>query len=145
MCWIKVAEAPWALEWPREVDKMKGLREMIASLSCENILECFYGLNEVDIAIYSTLLRKREARIEEISSAVKRGENAVYKSLQKLVVSGVATREKRVLESGGYYYVYRPIPPDAVAQDMERMLEVWYRRIKETIREFSRKGVEVWL
>jgi predicted transcriptional regulator len=124
---------------------MKGIREMISNLSCENILECFYGLNEVDIAIYSTLLRKKEARIEEISSEVNRGENAVYKSLQKLVVSGVATREKRVLGSGGYYYIYRPIPPDAVAEDMERMLEVWYRRIKETIREFSRKGVEVWL
>jgi len=124
---------------------MKGLKEIITSLSCDNILECFYGLNEVDTAIYSTLLRKKEAKIEEISVEVKRGENAVYKSLQKLVMSGVATREKRVLDGGGYYYIYRPVPPDAVAEDMERMLETWYRRVKETIREFSRKGVEVWL
>ncbi len=117
---------------------MKGLKEAIANLSCESILECFYGLNESDIQTYFLLANSGELKIEEISRHFKKSENTVYKSLQKLMMAGIVLREKRVIRGGGYYYTYRALPPLKVAEDMERILKEWCVKVRKTIGEFRK-------
>lgn len=115
---------------------MKGLKDAISNLSCENILECFYGLNESDIRTYQLLAKKGELRIEEISKHFRKSENTVYKSLQKLMMAGIVLRDKKVIKGGGYYYTYKALPPIKVAEDMENILREWCVRVRKTIDEF---------
>jgi predicted transcriptional regulator len=122
---------------------MKSIKEAIDRLNCDNVLECFYGLNEADIAIFNTLRKLGPTRIEKISREIKKGENAVYKSLQKMMMAGIVVREKKTIEDGGYYYVYRAENIERMVQEMLNLLERWYRRMKEVIEEFieiSRKA-----
>ncbi|WP_456368505.1 helix-turn-helix domain-containing protein [Geoglobus sp.] len=116
---------------------MKGIKDAVSSLTCDNILECFYGLNESDVQIYRMLAEHDEMRIEEISRQSGRSENTTYKSLQKLMMAGIVLREKRVIKGGGYYYTYRALPPDEVAEMMERILEEWCVKVRDTIIEFK--------
>ena len=118
---------------------MKSIREAISRLNCDNVLECFFGLNQSDVSLYLLLLTSGEMRIEEISRALKKAENSVYRSLQKLMLAGVVIREKRIIEGGGYFYVYRALPAKDVAEEMRKLLSVWCEKITEAIEEFERK------
>jgi len=122
---------------------VRGLKESISNLSCENILECFYGLNESDIQTYKLLISRGELRIEEISRESGKSENTVYKSLQKLMIAGIVLRDKKVIRGGGYYYTYKALSPPEVADDMERILREWCVKVRNTIEEFRSKYGEV--
>jgi len=117
---------------------MKSLREVIAALRCDNILECFFGLNEFDVAVYKTLVGKA-LRNQELAKFLNKSENTVYKSLQKLIMCGLVLREKRCVDGGGYYYVYRAANPEQVARKMEREVEELRNRLMKSIAEFEVK------
>ncbi len=118
---------------------MKTIRDSLTILSCDNVLECFYGINESDVEVYRILLSGGPKKIEEISSIAGKSENTTYKSLQKLMMAGIVIREKRLIKGGGYYYTYRAVNPDQVANEMREILENWYRKVVDTIEEFRRK------
>ncbi len=115
---------------------IRSIREAIHTIKCDNILECFFGLNELDVLIYKCLINK-PMRSQEIARIVKRGENAVYKSLQKLIICKLVLREKRCYENGGYYYVYVAVDPKKVAENMEREVRELEEKLIKAIEEFK--------
>ncbi|AEA46235.1 helix-turn-helix domain-containing protein [Archaeoglobus veneficus] len=122
---------------------MMSIREAITALSCENVLECFFGLNEFDILIYRTLLKLGGARIEQLAETIEKSENTIYKSLQKLMLCGLVFREKKTIEAGGYYYIYMPVEPERVAEKMRKMLGELCKRVDTAINEFVTEFREV--
>ena len=118
---------------------MKSIKEAISRLNCDNILECFFGLNQSDISLYFLLLSSGEMKIDEISKVLKKAENSVYRSLQKLMLAGIVIREKKIIEGGGYFYVYRAIPAREVAEEMRKLLSAWNKKMSEAIEQFERK------
>ncbi|WP_290596027.1 MULTISPECIES: helix-turn-helix domain-containing protein [unclassified Archaeoglobus] len=114
---------------------MKSIKEMVSTLNCGNMLECVFGLAPVDVRVYEALLRGME-RIEEISKAVGKGESAVYKSLQRLLIAGMAYRIKMPLEGGGYYFIYKPTPKEKVAEEVDKVIQELCVRVKKTLEEF---------
>ena len=113
---------------------MKSLRELASLLSCDNLLECVYGINSNDVEIYRVISRGIE-RIEEISRVAKKSESAVYKSVQKLVAAGIVYREKVAMNGGGYYYVYRAVPKERVAEDILRILDEFCSKVRRVVEE----------
>ncbi|HDD35871.1 MAG TPA: TrmB family transcriptional regulator [Archaeoglobus veneficus] len=118
---------------------MRSIKEMLMNLNCKNFLECFYGLNESDIDVFRILVQLREAKIDELSKALKKSENSVYKSLQKLLMAGLVIRDKKLIEGGGYYYTYKPSNLDEVVAEMHKVIDAWYVKIKSTIDEFAKE------
>jgi len=124
---------------------MKSIKEAISRLNCDNILECFYGLNEADIHIFKTLRSLGAAKIDVLSKNLGKGENSVYKSLQKMMVAGLVLREKKTIDDGGYYYLYRAESAERLASEMNTLLDRWYFKMKQVIQEFvemDKKEVE---
>ena len=117
---------------------MRSIKEMLVNLNCENFLECFYGLNEADVEIFRNLVELEEARIEDLSLTVKKSENTVYKSLQKLLVAGLVIRDKKLIDGGGYYYTYKPVDVEGIVVEMHKTVDEWYAKIKSTIYEFAK-------
>jgi len=115
---------------------MKSIKEVIIRLNCDNVLECFYGLNEADIQVFNVLRRLNSARIDVLSRELGKGENSIYKSLQKMMVAGLVTREKKILDDGGYYYLYSVENTEKIASEMNSLLDRWYYRVKKVIQEF---------
>ncbi len=115
---------------------MKSLLEAISLLRCDNVLECFFGLNELDVSIYRALL-ECSMRSQELAKKVGRGENAVYKSLQKLLICGLVVREKKCVDGGGYYYIYSAVRPEKVAERMRESVEELRRKLLKAVDEFE--------
>lgn len=114
---------------------MMSLKHMVKTLDCKSIFQCFFGLNSEDVKVYEALNMGLE-RVEDISKFVGKKENSVYKSLQKLLISGLAYREKRVIEGGGYYFVYRAMPKKEVAKEIENVLNELCEKIRSIMRDF---------
>lgn len=111
------------------------LKQIPQSINCENLFECFFGLNSEDVKVYEALLKGME-RIEELSSALGKKEISVYKSLQKLLLAGLAYREKRTIASGGYFYAYKAVPKEVVAREVEKLLNDFCNKVRNFLRDF---------
>jgi len=101
-------------------------------------LKCAFDLSCLDLEIYVTLLKKNPATIEEISELVGKDKSTVYKSLQKLLERGLIERDYRILRSGGYRYLYKPIPFNEFKEQMLRTVERWSRALMESISELEK-------
>ncbi|MEM2325161.1 MAG: helix-turn-helix domain-containing protein [Archaeoglobaceae archaeon] len=113
---------------------MISLKQISKTLDCKSIFQCFFGLNAEDVRVYEVLL-KGFGRVEEISKALGKRENSVYKSLQKLLIAGLAYREKRTIDGGGYYFIYKPTPKEEIAREIETLIRELCEKVKEVLRE----------
>lgn len=115
------------------------LKQMTKTLDCKSVLQCFFGLNSEDVKVYEALSIGLE-RVEDISKFVGKKENSVYKSLQKLLISGLAYREKRVIEGGGYYFVYKAMPKEMIAKEIEATINELCEKVRSIMRDFIDSG-----
>jgi len=107
-------------------------------LQCIDLLECVHGLKELDRTVFRLLVTADEPlTVDDVADGIGRDRSTAYRSISRLLETGFVTQEQRNYESGGYYYVYRVREPDALAADMQRLLNDWYARIGMLIQEFE--------
>ena len=117
------------------------LAEMLRSdMECEGLLECFHGLKELDKRCFRELVDAETAvTIDDLSDHVDRERSTVYRSVQRLLNAGLIQKEQINYDQGGYYHVYKPADPEAIREDMQRLLNDWYAEIGQLIQEFEDK------
>jgi predicted transcriptional regulator len=101
-------------------------------------LKCSLDLSCLDLEVYVALIKKNPATIEEVSELIGKDKSTVYKSLQKLLERGLVEREYRILRSGGYRYLYKPIPFHEFKEQMLKSLENWSKSLMEFISELEK-------
>ena len=121
---------------------MRSISEVIASLTCDDLFTCFYGLKEIDLTVYKLLVREGELRVDEISDLLGKKENTVYRSLQRLISHGIVVRRQRTLDRGGHYFVYLPKLPEELVEDMKALLEEWYLKLMSAVEKFPEEIAE---
>ena len=111
-----------------------------ADMECEGLLECFHGLKELDREVFESLVdADGRLTVDEIAERVDRERSTAYRSVQRLLQSGLVQKEQVNYEQGGYYHVYRPMSAEEVTEDMQRMLNDWYAKMGQLIQEFRDK------
>lgn len=107
---------------------------------CENILECLYGLKQLDKKCYKLLLNSdKPLSATEISNSVNRDDSTVHRSLNRLRDNQLISRAKRSLDSRGYEYLFEANNPDEVSQDMRKLINDWNEMINDLVDEFENK------
>lgn len=101
-------------------------------------LKCAFDVSCQDFEIYLTLMKKNPATIEEISELVGRDKSTVYKSLQKLLEKGLVERDYRILRSGGYRYLYKPVPFTEFKKMMIKAIETWSKKLMNFIADVEK-------
>lgn len=101
-------------------------------------LKCAFDLSCLDLEVYVVLLKKNPASIEEISELVGKDKSTVYKSLQRLLEKGLIERDYRILRSGGYRYLYKPIPFSEFKERILKAVEAWSKKLSESIAEIEK-------
>lgn len=110
------------------------------NLECENILECLYGLKQLDKKCYKLLLNSdKPLSATEISNNVNRDNSTVHRSLNRLRENQLISRTKKSLDSRGYEYLFEANNPDNVSQDMRNLIENWNEMINDLVDEFEDK------
>ena len=109
-------------------------------MECEGVLDCFYGLRRLDKECFRLLVESEEPlTVDEVADAVDRERSTAYRSVQRLLQSGVIRKTQVNYDQGGYYHVYFPADPSKVADDLQRTLNDWYAKMGQLIDGFERK------
>jgi predicted transcriptional regulator len=122
----------------------QSMQEMLRSdMKCEGLLECFHGLTELDREIFEQLVEADEPEtVDDLAEEVDRERSTAYRAVKRLENAGFIEREQRTYAGGGYYHVFHPADPQAVADDMQRLLNDWYAEMGQLIGEFREKYSE---
>jgi len=112
-------------------------------MQCEGLLECLHGLKDLDRECFTVLTQSPEPlTVDEVAERIDRERSTAYRSIQRLLQSGLLQKDQVNYDHGGYYHVYRPTDPDEIADDMQAKLNEWYAMMGQLIQEFRNKYEE---
>ncbi|UCE73871.1 MAG: hypothetical protein JSV56_12765 [Methanomassiliicoccales archaeon] len=107
--------------------------------TCEDVMQCFFNLNEFEISLYLNLAKDGPQRSDTLAKKVKKDGTTVYRALQKLISCGLCFRETKTIDRGGYYHVYSAISPGLVKKKIQDCVEQWNTSMEKALEEFDEK------
>ena len=105
--------------------------------TCRDIVKCVYGLSDFELLIYKKLVKQGPLKADDLAPSVKKDRSTVYRALQKLVSSGLAFRETKTIERGGYFHVYTAVQPNQLKKRLHRCADDWFDNMKLAIEDFD--------
>ncbi len=113
---------------------------MIAtSPNFNDVMRCVFKIKDYEIEIYFYLLEYPGSAIAKVSESLKKDRSSIQRSLRALMDKGMIKRKFRVLDVGGFTYVYTAMPLEETKKIMEHELKVWNSIMCELVREFKKK------
>ncbi|OGS41654.1 MAG: hypothetical protein A3K67_04785 [Euryarchaeota archaeon RBG_16_62_10] len=105
--------------------------------SCKDIVKCLYKLTDFELAIYKKLVKQGPLKADDLAPTMRKDRSTVYRALQKLVSSGMAYRETKTIDRGGYYHIYTAVAPDALKQKLHKCADDWFENMNSAIDDFD--------
>lgn len=105
--------------------------------SCKDIVKCLYRLSDFELSIYKKMVKQGPLRADDLAPVVKRDRSTVYRALQKLVASGLAFRDTKSIDRGGYYHLYSAVSPEALRAKLHKCADDWFDNMNTAIDDFD--------
>jgi predicted transcriptional regulator len=107
-------------------------------MACEALLSCFYSHTELDKECYQQIASSSEPlTVDDVAEKISCGRSTVYRSIQRLLRTGLIEEEQINYDDGGYYHQYSVTDPKEAASEMYRTLSNWYVKMDQLISEFD--------
>ena len=105
------------------------------NICCNDVIQCIFDLNKLDIQIYQILKKTKKTRPQTLSKQLNKERSTIYRSLQKLTYAGLCTKKTNKIKTGGYYYTYEINNHKKIKKHLENCIEEWYKKMKNTLQE----------
>ncbi|QLG50066.1 helix-turn-helix domain-containing protein [Natrinema halophilum] len=103
----------------------------------EEVMSCVFGIENHETWTYLVLCDQPGSTIDELAATMERDRSTVNRSLSTLRDRGLARRDRRLLDGGGYVYQYTAIAlPEAKAL-LHDALDTWTATVHDVIDEFD--------
>ena len=102
-----------------------------------DVMACVFGVQRHEARTYLTLLENPGSTVAELADELDRDRSNVNRSLTTLRDKDLATRERRLLDSGGHVYQYTATPLSEARDLMHETLDEWTAYVHERIDEFG--------
>jgi predicted transcriptional regulator len=102
-----------------------------------DVMACVFGVQRHEARTYLTLLENPGSTVAELADTLDRDRSNVNRSLTTLREKDLATRERRLLDSGGHVYQYTATPLEDARDLMHETLDEWAAYVHERIDEFG--------
>jgi predicted transcriptional regulator len=117
-----------------ELHNLKEANQM-ENLSCDDILQCMLGVNELDTHIILAL-EKNPKTIQEIAQETRRDRTTIQRAVAKLLAMSIIHRKSK--SSGkGRKYVYHAIAREQLTHLLLEDLDKCYRKIRSQIMQLQ--------
>ncbi len=127
--------------------QMSNLPEGFTGVSTD-ILRCLYGLNDLEIEVFSYLLQESgNVSVKTIADAVRKNRSTVQRALSHLQEIELVARKQDTPESlketqkGGYCYKYALTDPKVIELNLKTRLNQWTERANDLIEQVRKKFV----
>jgi len=101
------------------------------------VMSCVFGIHSHETRTYLALLERPGSTVEELAEDLDRDRSNVNRSLSTLLENGLATRERRLLDPGGYVYQYTATPLPEAKEMLHDALDQWASRVHDEIDAFG--------
>jgi len=105
--------------------------------SCRDIVKCIYGLSDFELTVYKKLIKQGPLRADDLAPVFRKDRSTIYRALQKLVSAGLAFRDTKSIERGGYYHVYSAVGPEQLKDRLHRCADDWFENMNKAIDDFD--------
>ena len=105
--------------------------------TCRDIVKCIYRLSDFELALYKKLVKQGPLRADDLVPSMKKDRSTIYRGLQKLVSSGLAFRETKSIDRGGYYHVYTAVSPGQLKDRLHKCADDWFENMNKAIEDFD--------
>ena len=105
--------------------------------SFQHVMACVFGIQEHESRTYLVLLDNPGSTVEELAGELDRDRSNVNRSLTTLLEKGLASRERRLLDPGGYVYQYAATPLPEAKELLHGALDQWVDNVHDAIETFG--------
>jgi predicted transcriptional regulator len=105
-------------------------------LSCRDIIQCVFDLNEFEIKIYRYLTSEGPKSAEEIGKIMGKNRSTAYRALRQLTSCRIVYKKTITLDKGGHQHIYYPVEPEKVRDEMKIVLEEWIKKMRKAVQTF---------
>jgi predicted transcriptional regulator len=105
--------------------------------TCKDIVKCMYRLSDFELAIYKRIAKQGPMKPDDLAPVLKKDRSTIYRALQKLVAAGLAFREIKTIERGGYYHVYSAVAPNQLKERLHKCADDWFDNMNKAIEDFD--------
>jgi predicted transcriptional regulator len=105
---------------------------------CEDMLQCVFNLNPLEVKVYRLLLSEGPLMAEEVAERVEKDPSTAYRCLRSLMACRICYKEQRNRQAGGYHFLYFAEGPDEVRKKLKECLVDWSEQMNTLIAEFPR-------
>ena len=105
--------------------------------SFQHVMACVFGIQQHESRTYLVLLDNPGSTVEELADELDRDRSNVNRSLTTLLEKGLASRERRLLDPGGYVYQYTATPPPEAKELLHGALDQWVDNVHDAIETFG--------
>jgi predicted transcriptional regulator len=106
-------------------------------LEFQRVMECVFDVQSHESRTYLALLDVPGSTVAELAEDLNRDRSNVNRSLGTLVEKGLAKRERRLLDAGGYVYQYTAVPLPEARERMHEAVDEWSAQVHDRIDEFG--------
>ena len=109
--------------------------------SFQHVLSCVFGVQDHESRTYLVLLDNPGSTVAELAERLDRDRSNVNRSLTALLDKGLATRQRRLLDPGGYVYQYTATSLPEAKELMHEALDEWVEAVHERIDEVDERDL----
>ncbi|PSP78918.1 TrmB family transcriptional regulator [Halobacteriales archaeon QS_1_68_20] len=106
-----------------------------------DVMASVFGIRDHETRTYLALLERPGSTVAELAEELDRDRSNVNRSLTTLMEVGLATRERRLLDPGGYVYQYTATPLSEAKELLHASLDEWTEEVHERIDEVDPEGI----
>ena len=103
----------------------------------QQVLACVFGIQDHESRTYLVLLDNPGSTVAELADTLERDRSNVNRSLTTLLGKGLAKRERRLLDPGGYVYQYTATPLPEAKELPHDALDEWVETVHAAIDGFG--------
>jgi predicted transcriptional regulator len=103
----------------------------------QDVLRCVFGIQDHEVRTYVALLENPGSTVEELAAEMDRDRSNVNRSLSTLLENGLAERNRRLLDAGGYVYQYTATDLPEAKNRLHDALDAWTNTVHDVIDEFD--------
>ena len=97
-----------------------------------------YDLSPLDADLFFILMKsKKPVILEDLAKKINRDKSNVFRSVQKLVSSGICIKESRTIKGGGYYHVYSAVDTKTFKLETEKRVKELQASFERILRKFE--------
>ena len=105
--------------------------------SFQHVMACVFGIQQHESRTDLVLLDNPGSTVEELADELDRDRSNVNRSLTTLLEKGLAERQRRLLDPGGYVYQYDATPLPEAKELLHDALDGWVESVHEAIETFG--------